>query len=54
MEALDREDFKASAIALEEAVPPERSVDLSFTDNNATGPSSLANVLVDLEFACLF
>ena len=50
---LDREDFEVLATALEEAAPSERSVDLPFADNNATGPFSLANVSVDLEFACL-
>ena len=54
IEALDREDFEASATALEEAAPPERSVDSPSTDNNTTSPSSPANVSVDLEFTRLF
>ena len=54
IEALDREDFKVSAIALEDiAPPPERSVKSPSTDNNATSPTSPANILADLEFARL-
>ena len=51
---LDREDFEVSAIVLEDIAPPlERSVKSSFTNNNTTSPTSLANILVDPEFACL-
>ena len=53
IEVLDRKDFKVSAITLEEAAPPERSVKSPSTNNNTTSPSSPANVSVDLEFACL-
>ena len=54
MEALDCEDFEVLAIALEDTAPlPERSVELLSADNNVAGPASLANVLVDPEFACL-
>ena len=54
MEALDREDFKALVIALEDIAPlPERSIELPSTDNNATSPTSPANVLADPEFARL-
>ena len=53
MEALDREDFEVSAIALEEAAPSKRSINSPSTNNNAAGLSSLANILADLEFAYL-
>ena len=55
IEALDREDFEVSSIALEDATPPERLVKLPSADNNNgnAGPSSLPNVSVDPEFACL-
>ena len=54
IEVLDREDFEVSAITLEDTTPsPERSIKLSSTDNNTIGPTSLANVLADPEFACL-
>ena len=55
IEALDREDFEVSAIVLEDTTPPlERSIKLLFADNNNdnTGLSSLANILVDLESIC--
>ena len=55
MEVLDCEDFEVSAMVLENIDPPPKwSVELSSADNNVAGPFSLANVLVDLEFACLF
>ena len=38
---------------LEEAAPPEQSIDSPSTDNNITSPSFLANILVDLEFTRL-
>ena len=52
---LDREDFKASSIALEDTALLNRSANLPSTGNNNSnaGPSSLANVSVDPEFACL-
>ena len=54
---LDREDFKASSIVLEDIAPSsKRSVGLPSTNNNSNGnagPSSLANVSADPEFACL-
>ena len=50
IEALDREDFKVSVIALEEAAFPKRFVDSPSIDNNTTSPSSPANISVDLEF----
>ena len=51
---LDREDFKVSSIVLEDtAPPPKRSVESPSTSNNTTSPSSLANVSIDPEFACL-
>ena len=53
IEALDRKDLKASSIALEDTAPPERSTKSPSTDNNATSPSSLANISADPEFACL-
>ena len=54
IEALDREDFKALAMALEDIAPlPKRSIKLLSIDNNTISPASLANVLVDLEFAYL-
>ena len=53
IEALDREDFKVSSTILEDTTPPEQSIESPFTDNNATSPASLANVLADPEFACL-
>ena len=53
IEALDREDFKVSSIALEEAAPPKRSVESPSTDNNATSPTSLANISTDPELARL-
>ena len=55
MEALDREDFGVLSIALEGTDPlPERSVELPSVDNNGNaGPSSLANVSIDPEFARL-
>ena len=54
IEALDRKDLEVLSIALEDTTPSsERFTKLPSTDNNTTSPSSLANVLVDLEFACL-
>ena len=57
MEALDREDFKVSSIVSEDtASSSERSIGSPSTDNNNNGnagPSSLANVSADPEFACL-
>ena len=53
---LDRKDFEVSAIVLENTTPPpERSVELPSTNNNNSDASlsSLANVLVDFEFARL-
>ena len=56
IEALDREDFEVSAIALEDTTPfSERSIRSPSTNNNNSNasPSSLANVSVDPEFARL-
>ena len=55
IEALDREDFEVSSIALEDTAPPEQSIESPSADNNNgnAGPSSPANVSVDPEFACL-
>ena len=51
---LDCKDFEVLAIVLEDIAPlPERSVELLFTNNNTTGLTFLANVLIDLEFARL-
>ena len=52
---LDYEDFKVLSIALEDInPPPKRSIESLSTDNNSNAsPSSLANILVDPEFACL-
>ena len=50
---LDRKDLEVSSIALEDTAPFERSIKSLSIDNNATSPSSPANILVDLEFACL-
>ena len=53
IEVLDREDFKVLAIVLEDTTSPlKRSIESPST-NNTTSPSTLANILVDLEFACL-
>ena len=54
IEALDREDFKVLAIALEDiALPFERSVKSLSIDNNTISLSPLANILVDPKFAYL-
>ena len=56
MEALDREDFEVSAIALEDTTPlPERSIESPSTNNNNSNasPSSPAYISADPEFACL-
>ena len=53
IEALDREDFEVSSMALENIAPPSKwSARSPPIDNNAS-PSSPANVLVDPEFARL-
>ena len=54
IEALDRKDLEVSSITLENTTLPERSTRLPSTDNSSNaGPSSLANILADPEFACL-
>ena len=52
---LDREDFRVSSIVLEDTNPlPKRSIELPSTNNNSNvGPSSLANISIDPEFARL-
>ena len=52
IEALDREDFKALVIVLEDTTPSKQFIKLPPIDNNIS-LSSLANILADLEFACL-
>ena len=55
IEALDRKDFKASSIALEDTTPPKRSIELLSANNNNgnASPSSLPSISADPKFACL-
>ena len=57
IEALDRKDFKVSAIALEDTAPSSKqsigSLPADNNNNNNVGPSFPANVSADPEFARL-